>query len=152
VCSDSSGSGTVQSCTTIPSDDPTGSSAIAPTAGDQIIYKTTTTNTGDLTINVNAAGAVHVRKNQGLSILGAGDIQAGVYVPLTYDGPYWEIGGLFITVYSAAGTPLPTCNTAYKGQKATVSDATSPTYLGTYTSGGAVIAPVFCNGTTWLTD
>lgn len=55
-------------------------------------------------------------------------------------------------IYSAAGTALPSCATGTKGAHATVSDATSPTYLGTYTSGGAVIAPVFCNGTTWLTD
>ena len=54
-------------------------------------------------------------------------------------------------LYSAAGTALPTCNTAYKGAQLTVSDATSPTYLGTYTSGGTVVAPVFCNGSNWLT-
>lgn len=55
------------------------------------------------------------------------------------------------TGYSAAGTALPTCNTAAKGSFAWVSDATSPTFLATYTSGGAVIAPVFCNGTNWVT-
>ena len=59
------------------------------------------------------------------------------------------------TLYSAAGTPLPTCNSKIKGQQAVVSDATSPTYMGAYSSGGAVIAPVICsyNGSTysWLT-
>lgn len=54
--------------------------------------------------------------------------------------------------YSAAGTPLPTCNATLSGSRASVTDATSPTYLGTYTSGGAVHAPVFCNGTAWVTD
>lgn len=54
-------------------------------------------------------------------------------------------------IYSAAGTALPTCATALKGQEAVVSDATSPTYLGTYTSGGAVASPVMCNGTIWVT-
>jgi hypothetical protein len=52
---------------------------------------------------------------------------------------------------SAAGTPLPTCNAAHNGSTNIVSDATSPTYLGTYTSGGAVESPVFCNGTNWVT-
>jgi hypothetical protein len=52
---------------------------------------------------------------------------------------------------SAAGTALPTCNAATKGAQNVVSDATTPTYLGTYTSGGAVVAAVLCNGTNWVT-
>lgn len=54
-------------------------------------------------------------------------------------------------LYSAAGTPLPTCNSGLNGNQRTVSDATSPTYLGTYTSGGAVTAAVICDGTNWKT-
>jgi len=53
--------------------------------------------------------------------------------------------------YSATGVPLPTCNSGSVNTKAVVSDATSPTYLGTYSSGGTVIAPVMCNGTNWIT-
>jgi hypothetical protein len=92
LCPDSSGSGTVQACNTTPRFDVTGA-AINPAAGDIILYKTTTANTGDLTINVNSAGAVHVRKwqNGALVVLNAGDIQAS-YVPLTYDGTYWVLG------------------------------------------------------------
>ena len=55
------------------------------------------------------------------------------------------------TIYSAAGTPLPAATTALKGTRAVVSDATTPTFLGAYVSGGAVVAPVLCNGTTWVT-
>ena len=54
------------------------------------------------------------------------------------------------TGYSAAGTPLPTCNTGAQGSFAWVSDATSPTFHSTYSSGGTVISPVFCNGTNWI--
>ena len=54
-------------------------------------------------------------------------------------------------VYSAAGTPLPSCVAGINGQQATVSDATAPTWHGTYASGGAVVSPVYCNGTNWLT-
>ena len=54
------------------------------------------------------------------------------------------------TVYSAAGTALPTCNSGNKGIVAQVSDATTPTYNGAYTSGGAVYALAFCNGTGWV--
>lgn len=56
------------------------------------------------------------------------------------------------TAYSAAGTALPACNAGSKGARAWVTDATSPTYLGTYTGGSTTVAPVFCNGTSWLTD
>lgn len=59
------------------------------------------------------------------------------------------------TLYSAAGTALPTCAIGIKGELAVVSDATTPTYMGAYTSGGAITASVICsfNGTTfsWLT-
>lgn len=45
---------------------------------------------------------------------------------------------------------LPTCNAAIKGALRTVSDATTPTYNGTLTGSGAVVVPVFCNGSAWL--
>jgi hypothetical protein len=45
---------------------------------------------------------------------------------------------------------LPTASAALKGATAFVTDATSPTYLGTLTGGGAVCCPVFCNGTAWV--
>jgi hypothetical protein len=57
----------------------------------------------------------------------------------------------FGVVFSVAGTPLPTCNTAAKGTAAVVSDATSPTFLATYTGSGSVFSPVICNGTNWVT-
>jgi hypothetical protein len=61
-----------------------------------------------------------------------------------------------LTIYSAAGTPIPACASSNLGRLSTVSDATSPTYMGAYTSGGAITARVICsyNGTAyaWLTD
>jgi hypothetical protein len=68
-----------------------------------------------------------------------------------YQGAPTLPGFINSQLYSAAGTPLPTCNTAARGSHYSVSDATSPTYLGTYASGGAVLTPVFCNGTNWVT-
>lgn len=67
---------------------------------------------------------------------------------LVATGPY-AVGAALL--YNASTNPLPACNTAAKGQKFTVADATTPTYLGTYTSGGAVTAPVVCNGSAWVT-
>ena len=59
------------------------------------------------------------------------------------------------TIFSAAGTALPTCAAALKGAETVVSDATTPTYMGAYASGGTITTAVICsfNGTTyaWLT-
>jgi len=49
------------------------------------------------------------------------------------------------STYSAAGTPLPTCNSSTVDSMMTVSDATSPTYMGAYTSGGAITSAVICS-------
>lgn len=43
---------------------------------------------------------------------------------------------------------LPTCSSHARGF-ASVHDATSPTYHGTLTGGGAVVITVFCDGTAW---
>jgi hypothetical protein len=46
---------------------------------------------------------------------------------------------------------LPTCNAAAQGLRGTVTNGqTTPTFLGTVSTTGAVVAPVFCNGTAWL--
>jgi hypothetical protein len=47
--------------------------------------------------------------------------------------------------YLVASLPVGTV-----GDKAYVTDATSPTYLGTLTGGGSVICPVFYNGSAWI--
>src|SRR5271168_4329039 len=39
---------------------------------------------------------------------------------------------------------------AIKGQRAFVTDASSPTFLGTLTGGSSTFCPVFFNGTHWL--
>jgi hypothetical protein len=54
-------------------------------------------------------------------------------------------------IYSVAGTPLPGASSALKGARAVVSDATTPLYLVAYAGGGAVVCPVFCNGSAWVT-
>ncbi len=56
-----------------------------------------------------------------------------------------------IALYGASGFPLPTCIAQIANDKEVVYDATTPTYYGTYVSGGAVFAPVYCNGSNWVT-
>jgi len=83
ICLDSSGSGTAQSCSTSPT--------FTPAAGDIIIYKTTTANTGSVTVNVNASSAATIKKWQGTANLAANDLQAGIYNLIVFDGTNWEI-------------------------------------------------------------
>ncbi len=82
--------------------------------------------------------------------VGAG---AGLYQCI--NGQWAQLGGpaplVPAIIYSAAGTPLPAASAALKGAKAVVSDATLPTFLSPYVSGGTVAATVLCNGTQWVT-
>lgn len=50
--------------------------------------------------------------------------------------------------YTVSG--LPAASAALKGARAFVTDASSPTFLGTLTGGSTTVCPVFCNGTTWV--
>jgi hypothetical protein len=104
-CSDTSGSGTVQSCTTTPT--------FVPAKGDVIVYYTTTQNTGALTLNVNSSSAENVQKWQGTA-LSAGDIKANVPVIMQNDGTNWQLattgltsgsGGVCLTTNCVMITP-----------------------------------------------
>lgn len=85
-CPDTSGSATAQVCNTSPT--------FTPAASDTIVYKTTTVNTGSLTINVNSLGAKTVKKWQGASALALGDLPANTPVLMTYDGTNWEVASI----------------------------------------------------------
>lgn len=56
-----------------------------------------------------------------------------------------SVGGGIFTVAT-----LPTCNAAFEGQMASVTDALAPAFLATIVGGGAIHAPTFCNGTNWV--
>jgi hypothetical protein len=53
------------------------------------------------------------------------------------------------TVYSAAGTAIPSAATMGQGARAFVSDATVATFTTAYTSGGSNKVPVYSDGTIW---
>jgi hypothetical protein len=83
-CADSSGSGTAQSCTTSPS--------FIPTAGDELIYTTTTANTGALTLSVNSGAAAAVQKWAGSAVLVAGDIPINKPILMVFDAAgHWDV-------------------------------------------------------------
>ena len=66
-----------------------------------------------------------------------GFLQANIYNP-----------GL---LYSAAGTPVPTCNSSSNGEQVTVSDLTTVAFNGAYVTGGSNTWPLVCsfNGSTY---
>ncbi len=77
---------------------------------------------------------------------------------------YWDVTGHYspfpefsgaapIVIYSAADEPLPTATDDLRGVVLMVSDASSPTYLGAYTSGGDTLVTVLCLGASggWVT-
>jgi hypothetical protein len=53
------------------------------------------------------------------------------------------------TVYSVAGTALPSAVTSGIGARAFVSDATATTYASAYSGGGSNKVPVYSDGTVW---
>lgn len=63
-----------------------------------------------------------------------------------------DTNGLKVTggIIRAKGYTVSTLPAGTLGDTAYVTDATSPTYLGTLTGGGSVKTPVFYNGTAWV--
>lgn len=99
---------------------------------------------------INAAG-LNVPPGIAPSVPITGDVwttSAGIFVRLNGAtvGPLVQAGAAD-PAYTVA--TLPTCNTAAKGIKAFVTDATSPTYNGALTGGGTVAVPAVCNGSAW---
>jgi hypothetical protein len=61
----------------------------------------------------------------------------------------WNAPALQTTVYSVAGTALPSASTVGVGARAFVSDATATTYASAYTGSGSNKVPVYSDGTVW---
>ncbi len=55
-----------------------------------------------------------------------------------------------LPAYTVATLPSTAATGMVQGAMALVTDATAPTYLGTLTGGGAVVCPVFYNGSAWV--
>lgn len=117
-------------------------------AGTQI----SDTGGGGIQASSDWAVTLHAANNIQIEVDGSGDCQitAG---SLTVTAPKLSYAGILVptTIYAAAGTPLPAAGAGLKGAQAVVSDATLPTFLSPYVSGGAVVASVLCDGTQWVT-
>jgi len=121
-CADTSGSGTVQSCTTSPS--------FTPAANDCIIYTTTTTNTSTaLSLNVNSLGADSVAKWQGTTTLAAGDVPANKPVLACLDAAnHWDLSTIGNVPGGSSGTRAATLKN--------VASPTGPASTSSYTMQG----------------
>jgi hypothetical protein len=84
LCTDTSSSATTYTCVPSP--------AISSlTAGDSFTFcGINQNNSGDSTLAIGSASAVHIRKWQNTATLASGDLQAGACVGLKYDGTYLE--------------------------------------------------------------
>jgi len=87
ACSDSSGSGTAQTCNT--------ATSFTPWTNSCVIYTTTTTNSGaGLTVNVNSLGAksIAIPGSSGwTTTLTASILPANKPLPMCYDGTNWDV-------------------------------------------------------------
>ena len=94
--------------------------------------------------NVSLSALEVVRLGYGgvLRVMTTGNVGIGTATPACA----LDVNGTIKTSGYTVGT-LP-AGTA--GQRAYVTDATLPTYLGALVGGGAVYAPVFHNGTAWV--
>lgn len=82
------------------------------------------------------------------AIVGPGGSDANIDITLTPKGTGSVVATSPVKLQGYTVATLPTAGVA--GRIAYVTDATSPTYLGALTGGGAVTAPVFDNGTAWV--
>ena len=88
--------------------------------------------------------------------MSSGDIYAGASQTWYLNGNLAFSGAFVVTiptvkttVYSVAGTPLPSASTAGMGARAFVSDATAATFGTAYTGSGSNKVPVYSDGTAW---
>ena len=64
--------------------------------------------------------------------------------------PVVSINGAFVGVALTSGFTVATLPTGTVGQRAYVTDASSPTFGATVSGGGAIVIPVFRNATAWI--
>lgn len=74
----------------------------------------------------------------------------GTITQINVDGTIFAQGAEFNGVVKLKSYTVATLPTGVEGATAYVTDATAPTYLGPLTGGGSVKAPVFFNGTAWV--
>lgn len=124
-------------------------------------------STASIGIQLSSSAVAHVSNSYWANLTAGGTAYSLSGTSMLYDGggnsvPTGSVASLSGTAqiisamlsaspFNASTNAIPACSANYSGAQATVSDATTPTYLGIYTSGGAVPSAVICNGTNWVT-
>lgn len=115
-------------------------------------------------LNVDNNGAVIVAGNGGGDVVGPASATAnavtrysGTTGKLVQDSSVTVSDTGIVVLTGSAGVlrlknyTVATLPTGTRGDTAYVTDALTPTYLAVAVGGGAVVAPVFYNGTAWVT-
>jgi hypothetical protein len=55
-----------------------------------------------------------------------------------------------VQTFDTTVAALPAASAANKGERRHVTDALAPVFLATVAAGGAIVTPVFSNGTVWV--
>ena len=64
--------------------------------------------------------------------------------------PVISISGSYVGILTASGSTVAALPTGVVGQRAYVTDASSPVFGSAVVGGGAVVIPVFRNATVWI--
>jgi len=89
------------------------------------------------------------KKSQGILGFTVGDGDATVVRATLDQYGIFNAPILATTLYSAAGTAIPSATSSGRGARAFVSDATVATFATAYTSGGSNMVPVYSDGAIW---
>ena len=107
----------------------------------EVLTSTANQWTGDLTISLKAT-------SNATTLTEYVRFQSGGNVGIGTTGPGCALD--VVGVIKTSGYTVATLPAGAVGQRAYVTDALAPTYLGALVGGGAVYAPVFHNGTAWV--
>jgi hypothetical protein len=117
------------------------SSTVTMTLGQSTVSQTTNIQAG-----ITASGST---KTINIGTAGASGSTTNIAIGGTAGTSTTTINGQTIMAskgYTVSGLPA----SATTGSRAHVTDAMAPLFLGTLTGGGAVVCPVFYNGTAWV--
>ena len=122
-------------------------SATAPAQTIKGPNATGTTSTGG---SLTLAGGTGTSAGGAVVITTAATTTQATAVTVSKDGVTTFAKPPVVPVYTVATLPATAAAGMVQGAHAIVTDATTPTYLGALTGGGAVVCPVFYNGTAWV--
>lgn len=131
------------------------------TANGVDALQSNTTGSGNTAVGNSAASTALTNTNStfvGYSaapLATSGDSEIVIGASLTGKGSNTALIGGTAGVYAngpfiSAGYTVATLPAGVQGMRAFVTDATSPTFLGSLTGGGTVVTPVFFDGSAWV--